>query len=332
MKPSRNIAVDVIKLFAAFGVVMIHLAPSTPAAETLSRCFLSFAVPFFVLSAMYFLLEKVRKNPFMTLQEMRFDRLMVPYASWTTIYMIMRYVKFRSMGKPMPLEGINAIFYGASAVHLYFLPLLLVFQGLLVGLFGLFAWPGRRCGAMAMMLSALVFGAVGCVRGCFGFDGFLTNGLIYGGLAICLNGLQSTVNGRRCNVLAGSLWLAFLICASLAGIDLNVFGVMFSPLIAYGLCAMALNVDMRLWAPSMARLLSCSFAIYLAHFAFLESFEYLAERSSWEILPYSVVEKLLLGILICACCVLMARVVRLHWLSAYLLLGEAGGPSATRRK
>jgi membrane-bound acyltransferase YfiQ involved in biofilm formation len=62
--------------------------------------------------------------------------------------------------------------------------------------------------------------------------------------------------------------------------------------------------------------------IYLAHAMFLEAFEFGASRPGCEIAPYSVLTKVLISILISACCIVFIWFARLNRVSAYLLLGE----------
>lgn len=78
MSPQRSLSIDVIKVAAAFGVVIIHLTPSTHAAEVFTGLFHSFAVPFFLLISLHFFIDRLNKLPSLRLSDLRLDRILVP--------------------------------------------------------------------------------------------------------------------------------------------------------------------------------------------------------------------------------------------------------------
>ncbi len=99
--------------------------------------------------------------------------------------------------------------------------------------------------------------------------------------------------------------------------------MMQGPIVGYAVSALALNWRFHTNTPSLRTLLTCSYGIYLAHIGFIQSFEFAADKWGATFTPYSVVAKILLGSPICLCCVGFIVIARLHWLSAYLFLGEA---------
>ena len=106
------------------------------------------------------------------------------------------------------------------------------------------------------------------------------------------------------------------------GYPLNALGIIRGPIIGYAVSALALNWHLHITNPVLRALLTCSYGIYLAHFGFLECFEFAADKLGVTLTPYTIVTKILLGGLICLFCVGFIAIVRFHWLSAYLFLGE----------
>lgn len=324
MKSQRNLSVDIIKFIAAFGVVIIHLAPSTAASDLLTQLFLAFAVPFFLLISLYFFIGKVVvASADQVFKISRWDRIMVPYFVWTIIYILMRLMKFRLVGKDIEINVIGSIFYGGGAVQLYFLPLLLLFQAQALSMILLFRSARWRLIGICVALAAVVFGYVGSSRGYFGFQGALKLGTVYVAMSFLLGWTQITVIGRQINVMIGWLIFPLIACTVFLGYPLSALGILQRPIIGYGVSALALNWSFHSSSPVLRSLLTCSYGIFLAHFGFLECFEFMADQFGLALIPYSVVTKILMGGLICLSCVLFIVLARLHWLSAYLFLGES---------
>ncbi len=113
---------------------------------------------------------------------------------------------------------------------------------------------------------------------------------------------------------------------------LNSLGIMRGPIIGYGIAALGLNWFFDINTVYVRQLLCCSYGIYLAHFGFLEIFEFVAEELGWSLTPYSIITKILVSSLICLCCVLFIAVARSNRLAAYLLLGEYNAPRKSDNK
>ena len=319
----RNYSVDILRLVAAFGVIVIHLAPSTPGAEVFTRAFLLFAVPFFFLISLNFFIAKVESLPAINFAALRLDRILVPYAMWTVIYPLMQFVKFRLCGKPLALDPIGVILYGGAAVQMYFLPLLLLFQAIALAVLLMFRDAKQRLVAGLVAIGAFIFGFGGSAGGYFSFDDALQKGALYVALAFLMNRLQETALGRRINIGVGGLLVALIVPAAFHGDPGGGWRWVAGPLFGYGVAAIALNWRVCTATPTLRALLTCSYGIYLMHFGFLEFFEFAAGKFGVTLTPYSVVSKILFGALIFLCSVLGVAAARLHWLSAYLLLGES---------
>lgn len=127
----RLLGIDLFRGIAAYGVVLIHGLGEIPRdgnALFLSHCFLAFCVPFFLAVSFYFssnlLLLKGTKNYLIN----RLKKIIIPYFAWTVIYLLVRAIGWL-IGHKEPFnklmaDPINIIFFGASGVQLYFLPML----------------------------------------------------------------------------------------------------------------------------------------------------------------------------------------------------------------
>jgi len=331
MSSRRSLSIDVIKLAAVCGVVICHLQPSTEAAEAFSRPFWFFSYPFFLIISLYFFINRVNTLPSLRPSYLRLDRILVPYAVWTVIYALMRLLKFRLAGKSLPIDVIGFTLFGGAALHLYFLPLLLLFQAQALAVTLLFRAESRLIG-VCVAFGALIFGYAGSAGGYFGFAGAFERGLIYVAMTFLFCRVQAEAIGRRINVVIGWLIVGFIISTAFfayppTGYPPTVLGMMQGPIVGYGMLASALNWNFHTTLPALRTLLTCSYGIYLAHFGFLQGFLFAAEKFGYPLTPFSVGAKIVVASLIYLCCLLFIVIARLHWVSAYLFLGEAANPA-----
>jgi peptidoglycan/LPS O-acetylase OafA/YrhL len=322
MNKARNDAVDVTKLIAAFGVVMIHLAPSTPAAEIITRVFLGFVVPFFLTISLYFFIERVCRMEPLKIIPLRLDRILMPYVAWTIIYLAFRIIKCRVQHKPLHLELIPMLFYGGTGVQMYFLPLLLLFQAQALAVLMMMRGSVERVMGIVILIGAVFFGYFASHEAFFGFQNCLERGCSYVLFVFLLRYLQSKPLGRRLNLFLGIIIAVLTVAATVGNYHATWPASFGGSLAGYSLAAIALNLSLVLASPLWRFMLTCSYGIYLAHFFFLETFEFIILKLGYAITPYSIVTKLLMSLLICFSCVLLIWFARLNRISAYLLLGE----------
>ncbi len=139
MGKPRLIGVDLFRAIAAFAVVIIHAGGEVMASDTVRSDFglmalmqfCRFAVPFFLAASFYLMIGKLLRDPLAfsgpQFLSSRVTRLLIPYALWSIFYLGIRAVK--ALQAPHGLaqlfqDPIFLIFFGGSAIHLYFLPLL----------------------------------------------------------------------------------------------------------------------------------------------------------------------------------------------------------------
>lgn len=141
--------VDLARLFAAIGVVAIHCGDKSGAAAELGEFLRRFCVPFFFAAGAFFLVRDARRDTAPLRIGRRLERLLLPYACWSGIYLAARILKGilldRAAGERLSAVSIwDILLLGKAAVHLYFLPVLAV--GLLFGgwLAPVWRWLARR--------------------------------------------------------------------------------------------------------------------------------------------------------------------------------------------
>lgn len=159
---ARNHALDFARMMAAFGVVVIHCGPGTPAAERGVDFFLNFCVPFFLFTSVYFFWEETARTdePVRALIR-RWPRLLRPYVAWTLIYVTVRSVGAGLKGQSLsglltPKSLVEIIGAGGGAVQLYFLPLL----ALALGLAALLVPVVNRAARLGRWMPVALFAAV----------------------------------------------------------------------------------------------------------------------------------------------------------------------------
>jgi len=135
MKGKQRLAgIDLCRGIAAFAVVLLHSGDQTwgpVAAGVLElRNFFFFAVPFFLATSFYFAIRKLYVAEVSYPLRSRLQRMLVPYALWSLLYLVSKLLIFSTFKDYDKLQKFlqdptAIIFLGGASVQLYFLPLLL---------------------------------------------------------------------------------------------------------------------------------------------------------------------------------------------------------------
>lgn len=140
MSKSRLIGVDLFRAIAAFAVIVIHAGgallesypdqDATPLQVLMQFC--RFAVPFYLATSFYLTVGKLlaasQQFDLKAFLVSRTQRLVIPYATWSGIYFAIRFAKAApssSATAQLLQDPLFLIVLGGSAIHLYFLPLLI---------------------------------------------------------------------------------------------------------------------------------------------------------------------------------------------------------------
>jgi len=129
----RLTGLDLVRGIAAYAVVLLHSRadPTATIGYWAAKLLVlgSFAVPFFLATSFYLLINKFSEKQVKVSLKARFLRLLIPYVFWSFIYIAVRLIKYlisHETDKIISLfsDPIALIFFGSAAVQLYFLPLL----------------------------------------------------------------------------------------------------------------------------------------------------------------------------------------------------------------
>jgi len=128
LTPRHMQMLDVARLFAAIGIIILHIASldkETAYLVHLGR----FAVPFFTIAAVALTVYSSGNNPTKSLlayMGSRILRIYVPFLFWTFTYIAFRDFKYRFVTN-QPLVPLNwPLLVVGSAHHLWFLPFILM--------------------------------------------------------------------------------------------------------------------------------------------------------------------------------------------------------------
>jgi len=122
----RNEAIDVIRLFAAIGIVYVH-AIRSPALDS-SRNLFRFAVPFYLFASFYFQSRSLRRKTDRTFWQYiagRVKRLYFPFLAWSAIYLVARDLKRVTLLHVGLVRLYPGLLWKGIEYHLWFLPFLL---------------------------------------------------------------------------------------------------------------------------------------------------------------------------------------------------------------
>jgi fucose 4-O-acetylase-like acetyltransferase len=135
----RQWGIDLARMISTYGIVLIHsgdYAPYDRLALQIKDLF-GFSLPFFLAASFYLLANPQKKSKLSNSISSRCNRLLIPYFAWSFVYIAARVIKDLVTHKVVDLgtlfrDPFAILFFGAAAVHLYFLPLL--FTGNLFGI------------------------------------------------------------------------------------------------------------------------------------------------------------------------------------------------------
>lgn len=124
---TRIFGFDYLRVLASFSVVIIHACYMNKTIEEFN-IYNSYAVPVFILISIYLVsFNASGKNDKNERIFKLLKRIAPQYIFWTLIYLSLRYVKARMSGDTIEVD-FSTIFLGGSAVQLWFLPAIFIWQ------------------------------------------------------------------------------------------------------------------------------------------------------------------------------------------------------------
>lgn len=141
LKTGYLATIDAARVLAAIGIIWVHAAidldlpgataPAMPDAadvrtpDTDTGALGRFRVPFFTLVAAYFAFTGAFRHPDETFGQYfvtRLNRLYRPFLAWSLIYIALKYLQARTLGRPEVISWRWAFLWNGGSYHLWFLP------------------------------------------------------------------------------------------------------------------------------------------------------------------------------------------------------------------
>ncbi|GBL14347.1 hypothetical protein MTo_01645 [Microcystis aeruginosa NIES-1211] len=320
---ARNYTIDYIRLIYAFGVILIHLEPSSLNAEKMTAYFGIGAVPFFLLTSLYLFQSKAAR-----FDKINVWRILIPYFSWSAIYLISRTVKSLATQTRLDYDWFAIIFLGGAAVQLYFLPLLLCFLIVASAIYTLFV--DRDCKISAKFLA--IFSIISLIvasnffRGTsyLGFSNdFFSRALYYTFISQSVLTLLPHFMQMRNKVFVFSVISAFALIflgVEKKGVSSLAVSSLLLPVAILIACLMRPTYKVSKITNSI---LSTTYGIYICHHLFIEIIEFAFNKLSLNYSPYSISSKLIIAFAVIILSILFVLLIRRWAILAFLLLGEA---------
>ena len=135
MNNQKLLGIELCRGLATYAVILVHSGDENwgiaidPISIAFRLCFY-FGVPFFLAAAFYFLTARPEVAYSPKFWRSRIERLLIPYAIWSMIFLIFRVLIFKLSHQVDRLhtllsDPLSIILFGGASYHLYFLPLLL---------------------------------------------------------------------------------------------------------------------------------------------------------------------------------------------------------------
>lgn len=273
MLNKRKVGVDVCRFIAAFGVIAQHIQ-THEANVVLGRYFNPLCVPFFYIMSFFFFIKGIDKEQ--VLEKIQ-ARILRPYLAWTFIYSSLLLVKSIFLGGHFKFNFFRVLFFGESAVQLYFLPILLSLQLLLF--YGrnlvLIKDSGNNNKAIIGLLLVIIYLSISISFNSFGLGSVLR--LLELGsyivIAFLLVRFEKVFEQTSRYFYIGGC-LIILVC-----LTINITNITIASIVGgLSLSILSLSVKKINLGNKVIALLGYSFGVYLCHVVILEFFELLYSK------------------------------------------------------
>lgn len=250
-------------------------------------------------------------------------RIVTPYLAWTIIYVSLMIIKSRITHHDSLGEWWKILFFGASAVQLYFIPKILVMQGFAVAFVLFFHqnYKSKLIGLIIFVVSFLWL-HIGVNNSCLGF-GQTDYQVIVMYLLLAL--IVSRVHERKLfnNYYAFCGFTIFIVVLFLKFTlpDYSVLRNYNRVLGGLSFTLLAFALPKIYFSEKAGIVLGYSYGIYLCHILFLEGFEFVLKFLKIDLF-YNITVKLMFSICILLSSVIFVFLVKKNVFLKKYLLGE----------
>lgn len=333
IKIERNSNIDLVKFICAFGVICIHVQNSTFEAGLIGEFFLPLCVPFFFLSALVFFISGIRTIDLPVIADKIWVRVVIPYLFWTVIYLSLIMFKHHLANQSIPNHWGLILFYGASAVQLYYIPKMLIMQVFSLSLI-LFVNQDYKRKIIGFIVFLAAFGWLfyGIQNNCLGFSkddyGLIITYLFFAFIISKLKDNNQLDN--RYSMCGFVLFIVLLVCkyGAVDYLAKPIFANYFiyiktflSVLGGVSLTFLAFSLPPILFSKRAVQIFGFSYGIYLSHVLFLEAFEFILKYLGVNLF-YDVAVKLIFSICVLSSSMLFVFLVKKKQLLKKILMGE----------
>ncbi|RKS13312.1 acyltransferase family protein [Flavobacterium sp. 120] len=324
----RNSNIDLVKFICAFGVICIHTNSSTANAALIVEFFLPLCVPFFLLSALVFFIVGLKKPDLYSLANKISTRIIIPYFFWTAIYFLLIVMKHLAKNESYSNDWWKILFFGESAVQLYYIPKMLIMEGIALSVVLLLNQNNKRryTGAILFLFSSAWL-LLGIKNKCFSFsEADFAMTALYLVLAFAISKIYEHNEHKNIFIILGFLLLLSLFLFKYLHFD-NNNGLLFN---TNGLMSIIGGLSLTLLAFTLPSLnfpkrieiiFGFSYGIYLSHILFLEAFEFILNHFRINLF-YDFWTKLIFSICVLVSSILFVFLVKKVSILKRVLLGE----------
>lgn len=322
-KINRNTSIDLIRLIAAFGVITIHVPFSTPHAEAFQDLFSPFSVSFFYAASLAFFVSGIRRIPYTNILKNSARRIAFPFFIWTLIYLGLLLFQVYLIQGEVSFSWWRVFIYGNSAVHLYFLPQLIMMQILTLGLYLSLDVKGRNLSiGLLLLLVAIAFFVFGYNNEVFGMT-LPLHLIMYISFAFLLSSkIKNFENKPFFIVIGGLLIILTLLSIYYPQDEVNFYLHRAIPIGGLGLLFLGIGLPYIHLPPWLIYITSMTFGIYLCHVVFLEGLEFSAEKLLAIDIYYNLFNKVMITFLVLILSICFVLLVRQIPVLKTALLGE----------
>jgi len=260
-------------------------------------------------------------------EQVKWLRLVLPYLFWSIIYLCLRSLKSVLQGDGGSFEDwtLKALLTGGAAVHLYFIPLLIVYQLIACALTGLFSKDASKstvilsCGTLVILfllssIMELESTVIGSESGLF-VDAILA--------VICAQGLVSLrTNASPVQSNLYKWMLAFFTLALLWWQTNTDDQILVKIMISSGILYLILQMPVLNRLRRLNRLFTASFGIFLMHHFIIELAEVILTQLGINLFPYDFNERILGTFAVIVICYGLIYLIRYSKFLSLLLIGE----------
>lgn len=323
-KKMRNHWIDVGKTIAIFGVLLVHMGPDQPDAETVTNFFAVYSVPFFLMVSLYFFWRSLCAGGYQEyssrnwMRLVRINRLLLPYLLWSVVYTAARLIKHLHTGSGFELDWVRAIFFGGTAVQLYFIPLLIFFQIMGGAIYFIVkAYGKRRFPILSICVLIVLFYLSESIRfsGILGFSGgAFEKAIVYlfaSYLIFLIENGEHIKGWNQVKFAIGVLGVSYFALENMMGYTHKIFN---APMFSFFAAVFLFGLPNLRISPFIGRVLQASFGVYLVHHLIIEGAEVIFLRYGVALAPYSLASKLIFGVAIMTLSVIFVfSIRRISW-------------------